>query len=248
MDFRIAVVDDQRRDAEKLQQNIHRWFTENYSSPRTITCFADGEDLLREFKPAKYDIVFLDILMNRLNGIQTADKLREIDNKIMLIFMTSSKEYAFEAFPLHPFDYIIKPYKVETLNKLLKEAVKFLDTPDPIMTIRVSRSIYEVPFGKISAVLSRDHTVEVVLSEGNCLLCTMKFAEFEEALCKDKRFIACNRGIIVNMECVASLTRDKSTFIMEDGYEYPLKIHGRAQIIHQFTQYQILRMRKKCSQ
>ena len=99
MNFRIAVVDDEKREAEKLQQNIHRWFTENYSSPRTITCFADGEGLLSSFEPQKFHIVFLDILMNKLNGIQTAERLRKFDNKTLLIFTTSSIEFAYSTLP-----------------------------------------------------------------------------------------------------------------------------------------------------
>ncbi len=245
MDFRIAVVDDVRRDAEKLQQNIHRWFTENYSSPRTITCFADGEGLLNSFEPQKYHIVFLDILMNKLNGIQTAERLRKFDNKTLLIFTTSSREFALEAFPLHPFDYLVKPYETSRLGRVLREAVSFLDSPEPSITVRVSRSNYEIPLRKISAILSHDHTVEVVMSEGNCLLCSMKFSEFEEILKDDKRFLICNRGIIINMDYTASLTRNKDLFIMEDGYKYPVKIRGRAKIIEQFTQYQISRIRRE---
>lgn len=244
----IAVVDDTRLDSEKLARGIHQWFTENRNTPRSVTCFRDGESLLRDFEPGKFSMVFMDILMKEMNGIQTAERIREADTHALIIFTTTSREYAFEAFPLHPFDYVIKPCDPVRLGRVLSEAVRVLEAPDPVLNVKVSRSTYALPLRTISAVLSRDHFVEVVMSDGRCLLCSMKFGEVEAELSKHPRFLFCNRGLAVNMDCVASITRDRDAFIMNDGESYPVRARGRKEILEIFTQYQIARIRRKAEQ
>lgn len=242
MILQIAVVDDIRLDREKLERGLHKWFAEN-SRLGTITSFNDGESLLRAFEPEKFQMVFMDILMNDLNGIETVQKLRARDNKTLIIFTTSSREYAFDAFPLHPFDYIVKPCTQAKMNQVLSEAVNFLEVPEPVIDVRVSRSTYRIKLRDISAVMSRDHYVEIVLSGGKCMMCSMAFREFEAELYEDARFLLCNRGIIINMDHVASLSRDKNLFIMKDSLSIPIKVRSKAKIIEQFTQYQISRIR-----
>ena len=242
--FNIAVVDDKRTDSEKLQRSIQRWFTENHNAPRRVSCFNDGLSLLKVFEPEKFSIVFMDIIMDELSGIDTAKKLRDSDSRLLLVFTTSSDEFAFETFPLHPFDYVMKPCSPERVGHVLSEAVKVLEAPEPSFTARVSRSTYQIPLRKISAVLSDDHFIDVVMTDGNSIICSMKFSEAESILAKDSRFLTCNRGVIINMDNVSSLSRDKSAVIMSDGTYYALKVRERNEIIRVFTQYQISRMKR----
>lgn len=248
MEYNIAVVDDARLDSEKLKQRIYDWFScNNKDFQRTVTCFQNGEKLLRDFEPDKFQMVFMDILMNSMNGIDVAKKLRASDEHVLIIFTTSSNEFAFEAFPVHPFDYILKPYDSGRLSSVLSDAVKFLEAPRPSINVRVSRSTYKIPLRNISSVLSRDHFVEVVMSEGNCLLCSMTFGEIKTMLKDYPQFLECNRGVIINMDFVSSLTKDKDVFIMKDGTYLPIKVRERKKIIDCFNQYQFLRIRGECN-
>ena len=244
MNLNIAVVDDTRLDSERLQRGIHRHFAEHDNTPRVITCFRDGESLLRVYEPEKFHMVFLDIIMNDVNGIQTARRLRGCDNRTLLIFTTTSQDFAFEAFPLHPFDYIIKPCTQERISGVLKEAVRFFETPEPVIDVQVSRTTYTLRLRDISAVMSMDHFVELVLSDGRSIICSMAFRDVQARLTEDPRFLLCNRGIIVNMECVASLNRNKGMFLMNDGMTLPIRVRGRAEVLANFTQYQFSRIRK----
>ena len=247
MKLNIAVVEDTRLDSERLRREIHRWFTDitpvKERILQTVTCFADGSSMLKVYEPAKFQIVFMDIVMHGLSGIDTARELRLRDNKALLIFTTTSREYAFDAFPLHPFDYIVKPCDPGKLGRVLSEAVSYLEVQEPTIDVRVSRSTYTLRVRDISAVMSRDHFVEVVLSDGRCILCSMMFREVEAMLAGDKRFLLCNRGVIINMDCAASLSRDKESFIMNDGSSVPIRVRGRIKILTEFTQYQISRVR-----
>ena len=243
--YNIAVVDDRLNDSVMLQRGIQGWFDENCPAMSNVTCFHDGTSLLQVFQPEMFHIIFMDIIMDSLSGIDTARKLRDSDRKTLLVFTTTSDEFAFETFPLHPFDYLMKPCTPEKLGHVLSEAVKVIDIPEDFLTVRVSRSVYKIPLRKISAVLSNNHFVEVVMSDGNCLLCSMTFGEVEAELIGDRRFLTCNRGLIINMDLVSSLSRDKSSVIMSDGRQFALKVRGRAEVLRVFTQYQISRIRRE---
>ena len=246
MEINIAVVDDRRHDTEKLQRAIHKWFSENHYHDHTlknITCFSNGEAVLRDFMPGKFNIVFMDIIMDGMNGIETSKKLRELDPQLIIIFITTSSEYAFETFPVHPFDYIMKPFQCERIYQVLSEAIRVIDAQDPIITVRVSRSVYKIRQRSISAVIANDHTVEIVMSNGNSHLCSMAFREFEDMLRDSANFLECNRGVIINMDYVLSLNIEKNTINMKDGMNFPIRYRDRAKIIERFNQYQFSRIR-----
>ena len=65
------------------------------------------------YEPGHSDLVFLDICMGDVNGIELARHLRAVDEKVLIVFLTTSSEYAFDAFPIHPFDYLMKPIDPE---------------------------------------------------------------------------------------------------------------------------------------
>ena len=153
VNYNIAIVDDTRLDSEKLQRGINKWFHDHSQNINNLACYSDGMSLLKSFEPGEFQIIFVDIIMDSLTGIETVKKLRMIDNKVLIVFTTSSPEFAFDAFPLHPFDYVLKPYDPDRLAKVLNEAMKFLSSPESSITVRVSRSNYEISLRHISAIL-----------------------------------------------------------------------------------------------
>ena len=237
----IAVVDDNNLDREKLARAVEKWFGENNRNFR-IETFESGEEIL-ENSPEEFHIVFMDIIMNTINGIETAARIRSINSKVLIVFATSSKEFAFEAFPLHPFDYILKPFDPDRINYVLREAVNFLETPEPFINVKIFRSNYKIFLKNISAVLSRNHNVEIITRDGESLICVTTFKEIQEILLKEQRFIECNRGVIINMDQVKSLGKNKESFIMKDETQYAINVRRQKNIIENFTQYQFSRIR-----
>ena len=109
MKLRTAIVEDQKPDAERLEQLLKKAFGEEEILCRRFVC---GDDFLKEFPGEGYQVVFLDICMEGTNGIETARQLRAADPELLIVFVTSSPEYVWDAFPVHPFDYLLKPYKI----------------------------------------------------------------------------------------------------------------------------------------
>lgn len=103
----INIVDDNQKDAEQLKK-----FVEQYAGDKNITVsvriFKDGLDFLGAYK-SNADVVFLDVEMPILNGIEVARKLRKIDSYVSIVFVTNMAQYALKGYEVAALDYVIKP-------------------------------------------------------------------------------------------------------------------------------------------
>ena len=113
--LKIAVCDDEKNIVEKIKCDIF-----SYPEKCEIDGFYSGEELLLSQK--NYDIIFLDIDMKGMNGIEVAKRLREEDKNVKIIYVTSYTDYVNYAFSVHAFAYLLKPVKTEDIHKQLDEA------------------------------------------------------------------------------------------------------------------------------
>ena len=240
-ELNIAIVDDTLSDIVRLESFIRSWLYGKEYKLGKIISYSNGEEMLKSFEPKMFHMVFMDIIMDNINGVQTARELRTEDTELLIVFMTTSREYAFEAFPIHPFDYILKPYSKKEIERVLDEALRVLIATDPTVIIKVSHSEYTIPMRLISSVVSQGHTVEINLTDGKCLLSTMTFKEVEKLFAEASRFLLCNRGIIVNMSQISA--QERGVFVMNDGTRYPIRVNGQSKITAAFSQYLISSMR-----
>lgn len=140
--MKIAIIDDSKMERERLLNCISVWAQSSGTFVNTET-FDSGESFVWTLRTARYDVVFMDIIMDGKTGIEAARCLRENDLDTLLIFITTSPEFMAQAFPCHAFDYIMKPYTQERVDRVLDDAKRALEKKE--RGHRDSR-------GKISAV------------------------------------------------------------------------------------------------
>ena len=136
MAVRIAIVEDEKSAARALEQAIQRYGTENKVS-FTIRVWHDPLLFLEEYQ-AEYDIVYMDIRMPALSGMETARNLRKMDRMVMLIFVTSLAQYALEGYTVGAFDYILKPVKYYDFALKLHWALEHLPEKQEATILLVS--------------------------------------------------------------------------------------------------------------
>lgn len=244
MELNIAIVDDELSDIARLKNFIQNWSVVSEHTLNAIRTYTSGEEILRDYLPGMFDIIFMDIIMKEINGVETARKLREHDTGLIIVFMTTSREYAFDAFPVHPFDYVLKPYGQKDVKRVLDDAMRAVSAEEPGVTFRSAHSEYTIQMRDITSVVSNGHHIEVNITDGRRILSSMKFREAEKIFAEDSRFILCNRGIIVNMSQISS--EDNGVFIMKDGMRYPIRVSGQTKIKEAFFQYLIDNMKDSC--
>lgn len=113
----VAIVDDEKVIREQIKK-----LAVKYESDCNVKAYETGEELLAEGK--KFDVVFLDIQMEGMNGIDTARVLREKQEDMVVIFITGVKEYVFEAFDVSAFHYLLKPVEEKKFSEVFERAKK----------------------------------------------------------------------------------------------------------------------------
>ena len=234
--LRIAIVDDLPQDAERLQQAL------TAEGQTNIIRYESGDALLSAISPEQLDALFLDICMEGTNGIDTARKLREQAPTLPIVFVTSSKEYVWQSFPVHPFDYLLKPYKEEKIRQLTAELRRVLCRQEPELEVRIARQTVQLPLNKILYAESQNHFVRIVTDDGECRAAAT-FAQVEQQLKTQENFLVCNRGLLLNMDKVLRFEGD--CIEMLDGARLPVRLKDKNSLFAQFTQYQFRHMQRE---
>lgn len=175
------------------------------------------------------------------DGIETARQLRKWDMDCLLVFLTSSSEYAWDAFPVHPFDYLLKPVDQAQLEQVLGEARRALEHRERLLPLKVGRQTEAVNVFAVRHVCARDHYVFVTLTDGRELKCYMKFGEVQSMLKDEPQFLVCNRGVLINMDEVRSF--DGECFVMNDGQRFAVRLSEKTQIRERFCDYMFRKAR-----
>lgn len=117
--MRIGICDDQKEVRAFIAEKIQRLYPEGL-----LIFYESGDDVLRE--KVLPDILFLDIQMPGIDGMQTARALRQMDKGLIIIFVTALEDYVFQAFDVGAFHYLVKPFTDEKLAEVLQNALRQL--------------------------------------------------------------------------------------------------------------------------
>ena len=182
MKMTIAIVDDLESDRETMRREILTFCRERKQHDVTVKSYAGADEILADFAYEVFDVVFLDIRMEGVNGIELAGRLRAADAALLIIFLTTSKEYAFEAFPVHPFDYLIKPCSYDRLCGVMEEVLRTRSAPEPEITVKVPYGEIQIPLAGIVSVQSDGHAVNFHTDDGQSTRGIMTFAQMVSLL------------------------------------------------------------------
>ena len=200
--MRIALCDDQRSQLEHLRSIILAWKGEETS----VSCFDNGDDLLRAHAAAPFDIIFLDVLMPLLNGMETARELRQKDKTVKLVFLTTSSDFAVEAFTVKASNYLLKPADRDKLYACLEELDQELRASARKISIKGSHALHQIPVADIEYIESQNKRILFVLSGGETILSGEPLYAYEEKLTLEDGFFKCSRSFIVNIHRIDTFT------------------------------------------
>ena len=120
--IRIALVEDEAEVRAQLQGYVQR-HTRQYGTEFAVTEFADGMELLDDYRPV-YDVLFLDVEMKHLDGMETARRVRELDKDVIIVFITNMAQYAIGGYAVGALDYVLKPVNYYQFCTKLSRAVQ----------------------------------------------------------------------------------------------------------------------------
>ena len=112
--FKIAIYDDEDTLICQLKEHLNQYAAET-NKEFCFFIFHDGRELIQEYSP-DFDLVFLDIKMEQVNGLKTAEAIRKMDSTVGIIFLTSLKQYVWKGYQYRVVNYLLKPVKYGVLK------------------------------------------------------------------------------------------------------------------------------------
>lgn len=204
----------------------------------------DGAAALRLFEDARPGVVFLDVEMPVMTGVECAKRITDIDPKTIIVFATAHQEYMPEAFEVYAFDYLVKPFKINRLEQTLdriksiedvkqnvydKEQIKSVNTPKKLM-IKNKEGINLVDMNEIILVQREDRTT-VIYTLQDRYTTSDGLSELEEKL-DDNIFFRCHKSYIININFIIKIYpygrwtyiiklkgTEKDALLTREGYE-----------------------------
>lgn len=207
----IAVCDDEVIECCNMAKKIKE-IMEEMKIPCIIRQFRSGGELLQA--PESFDIVFLDIIMQDLDGMKTAQIFRRKASDRMLIFVSSSREYVFEAYDVEAFQYLLKPVDDRKLRRVLQKAVfKTEMRSREFIIVSKERQKKKLFLDGIYYFEIKGRVVDVHGPEG-VFAYYEQIGELENKL-RDKGFFRCHKSYLINLKYVEGYNRQEA--ILENG-------------------------------
>lgn len=231
--WKIAICDDNSAEAQRLQVLLNRYAAHKGLSFQ-IRTYPDGIDLASAYEDngLRFDLILLDVLMLRSNGIDTAAKLRRLGIRTPIIFCTTSRDYAVESYEVEAAGYLVKPVTYERLALLLDRNLKKQDSPR--LALHIPGGIHYLYYSQILYFESRDHMTYAMLDTGEAIRCSESLATLEKTLSQDPRFYRCHKAFLVNMD---HIERVEDVFVLSEGSRVPYRIRQRKQITDDYYRY-----------
>ena len=232
----VAICDDEKAECEKVTGILAQKMRKR-REPLQIVCFQQGEDLIEQYEDGRkpgYDLIFMDIFLQKENGMEIVRRLRGYDRDVSVVFLTSSPDYAVESYEVWADGYLLKPVSQDKLENLLN---RFMEKRYP----RLKRSLLmvggtsgrRIAYDDILYVESQRMNLRIVCSGGEVHRIRKKLDEVQAELTQS-RFLRCNQSYIVNMDYITSAD---TNFTMENGDKIPIKVRERKKIREQYFSY-----------
>lgn len=239
--LKFAVLDDMALDRDLLKNYINKFCREN-NIMASIDLFADGKSFLQSAKLNKYEVAFLDIYIGQEDGIEIASQLREFDDKLLIIFSTTSEHHAIKSFRVRAFDYLVKPYTYLQFQEIMNLCRKTILQKSLYIEVKEGRDTTQILLSDITYVDYYNHYVQIHTKD-IIIRTYMSFNDFWEKLNDDGRFLCCYRNCAVNMDEVAGIS--DNDFTITTGEIVPIAKPGRREIKRIYAEYIFYKMEEE---
>lgn len=201
----IGIAEDQLSSAQELKDYLAR-FAQEQDVPLEVVHFENGAQLLERYTP-RFDVLLLDIEMPELDGMSAAQRIREMDSKVIIIFITNLAQYALKGYAVNALSYLLKPVNYYALSQELKRSVKQIALQQHhYIMIAFEQEQIRLDTREILFVERDEHRLNIVTDDATYyLVATVK--DFEQRL-EDAPFFRCNSGCLVNLEHVRAVRDD----------------------------------------
>lgn len=200
--IRVAMVEDDAAYRQQLTEYLKRYQEESGENFH-ISVFTDGAEIAEEYKSV-YDIILMDIEMRYMDGMTAAERIRERDMEVVIIFITNMSQYVMKGYTVDAMDYVMKPITYYAFSQRIDRALQRMKRRSKqYIAITHQGGMMKLDASQITYIEVQDHDLVYHTCRGS-FTAKGTLSDAERAL-KEKKFFRCNKAYLVNLEYVESV-------------------------------------------
>lgn len=228
----IAICDDEKDFVTYLTELVNRYAAEMGEEIK-VSAFYDGMELTTHYDTT-IDLIFLDIQMKMVDGLRTAERIRQMDEKVGIIFLTTLTQCALEGYKYQAANYIIKPMKYARMKAEIEQwrrRSRKLDSP--AIVVANDSGKYKIFLNTLQYVETFNRNLLLHTEQEN-IICYRSMKELEQELAPHG-FVRCHTSYIVNLFFVKGVKKLEITLVT--GETIPISQPKRRQFMEQLAEY-----------
>lgn len=235
----VAVVDDRTEDGFKLYDYITQYCSNNNLEVNIIV-FSSGEDILTSYEKDYFKLIFMDMYMGGMTGIDTAREIRKIDTDVLIVFVSVSSHHAVDSFRVRAFDYLLKPFDYQQFTEVMELCEHKIFKKGRFIEVKEKGILIKVALNDIIYADYDNHYIQLHLVDDKQVKSYMPFSKLADILLQYPQFLSCYRNCILNMDHVTSF--DGNCFLMSNEDNLSFSQSQKNVIKKQFLDYEFERM------
>ncbi len=229
--LRIAIVEDEELYVKQIGEYIERYGRENQMEISTIV-FGDGAGIVKDYQNV-YDIILFDIAMPQVDGMEAAGRIRELDEDVVIVFITNMPQYAVRGYEVGALDFMVKPIEYPLFSMRLSRAIgRARKRSDEQILLSFAGRVKRIGVRHIYYVEVQNKMLHYHTDEGEYVLRgTMQGALSE---LEKHHFVRCNYWYVVNLLHVSEVKKDMAVVA---GEELVISRRNKTAFLAALTEY-----------
>ncbi len=229
--MKVAIVEDEEQSQELLKGYLAK-YGKIHNLIFNVVVFKNGLDLVSEYS-ADYDLIFMDIVMSFMDGIETAKVLRKLDKNVSLVFVTNMAKFAIKGYEVDAAGFLVKPFTyTEFALKMDKIIARMTKRESDAFCIKLDIGLAKVYISDIIYVRVEGRNVSLHTFNGDMVM--RKPMKDVEKLLENHKFVRCDNSYLVNLAFVTSIGK---TSAIVAGEEVPVSRAKRKKFMDALTLY-----------
>ena len=231
--MKICYWEDEPAEIERLKNYLTRFQAEQPGFQYVLETYDRAFKLLDTYR-SDVDLIFLDIQVPDMMGIDAARRIRDVDQEVMIIFVTNLTQYAIDGYSVRAFDYILKPLNYFSFSKKLRRALRMLSyrSNELHLDIKTKEGGRRLAVDAITYIEVSSHDLYIHTST-ECIKQWGTLSGYEEQL-KGAHFVRCSASYLVNLKYVQEIRRDQ---VLVGGDSLTISRSRRREFLGALAQY-----------
>ncbi len=201
--IRVALVEDDAAYRRQLEEYLCQYQRE-HGEPFQVHLFSDGDEIAENYT-ARYDIILMDIEMPVMDGMSAAERIRQKDEEVVIIFITNMPQFVMKGYTVDALDYVLKPISYFSFSQRIQRAIaRMRKRQEKYRMVPVRSGMQKLRVSQITWVEVQNHDLIYHTQQGD-IQSKGTLAEVEESL-DDPAFFRCSKCSLVNLEYVNGIS------------------------------------------